>query len=341
MTLKEIYTQKLNELNRRIIPGKSVLIITHDYPDPDCLASAFGISHLLNFWGIESSIISFGGFVGRAENRAMIRFLNIHTVPFMLVELSDFDRIILVDSFPGVGNLSLPPNTSVDAVLDHHPHTPPKDAGYFHDIRMDLGATSTMVTQYLLAAGCEITPKLATALFYGIKTDTNDMARNTSAEDLDCYKVLFDIMDHKILSHIESPDRDAEYFRMLHRATEAMQVYDTVGYTHLGTVSTPDYIAEIADFFHCLENVEWMICSGLFKNQVFFSVRSKEEEQAGRFAEQIARALGGFGGGHSTMAAGRIPINGTSEEEMRGNFTQTFVNVLNISDIEAKDLLSI
>ncbi|MFP4416876.1 MAG: DHH family phosphoesterase [Chitinivibrionales bacterium] len=341
MTEKVTYAKKLTELHQRIIPGRSVLIITHDYPDPDCLASAFGISHLLNFWGIESSIISFGGFVGRAENRAMIRFLNIHTVPFMLVELSDFDRIVLVDSFPGVGNLSLPHNTGIDAVLDHHPHTPPEDAGYFHDIRMDLGATSTMVTQYLLAAGCDIPPKLATALFYGIKTDTNDMARHTSAEDLDCYKVLFDIMNHKILSHIESPDRDAEYFRMLHRATESMQVYNNVGYTHLGAVSTPDYIAEIADFFHCLENIEWMICSGLFKNQVFFSVRSKEEEQAGGFAEKIAHTLGGFGGGHSTMAAGRIPIDGITEEQMLEKFIQTFVKVLNVNDMESKDLLSL
>jgi nanoRNase/pAp phosphatase (c-di-AMP/oligoRNAs hydrolase) len=270
----------------------------------------------------------------------MIRFLNIHTVPFMLVELSDFEKIILVDAYPGVGNLSLPDDAKVDAVMDHHPHTPPEHAEFFHDVRQDLGATSTMITNYLLSAGCPIPPKLATALFYGIKTDTNDMARHTSMDDLECYKVLFDAMDHRVLSHIESPDRDPEYFRILHRAAESMVIYETVGYTHLGLVSTPDHIAEIADFFHCLERVEWMICSGIFKNQVFYSIRSKENESAGCVAECIAGRLKGFGGGHSAMAAGRIPIDtDVGQEEFQKLFVQTFKDILHVSEIQPASLL--
>ncbi len=342
MTVNGNYTGKLDALKERLLPASSALIVTHDFPDPDCLASAFGMSQLMSFWGVESSLISFGGFVGRAENRAMIRFLNIHTVPFMLVELSDFERIILVDAFPGVGNLSLPSDAQIDAVMDHHPHTPAEDAPFFHDIRSDLGATSTMVTNYLLAAGCPIPPKLATALFYGIKTDTNDMARHTSMQDLECYKVLFDAMDHRILSHIESPDRDAEYFRILHRAAESMAIYDSVGFTHLGVVSTPDHIAEIADFFHCLERIEWMICSGIFKNQIFYSIRSKEDENAGRAAERIARKMNGFGGGHSTMAAGRIPIAGdSSPQEAHKQFVEAFKTILAIEESNPASLLDL
>jgi len=309
----EDFEEKLEAFRNHIVPATSVLILTHDFPDPDCLASAFGISNLLSFWGITSSVISFGGFVGRAENRAMIRFLNIRTVPFVLTEIKDFERIILVDSFPGKGNVSLSPNTPIHAVLDHHPNSPPPDASYFFDIRKDFGATSTLITKYLLEAHCPISPKLATALFYGIKTDTGDMRREVSKDDLDCYKFLFDVMEHELLSLIENPDRDIEFFRILHRATESAVYFDTIGYTHLGNVTTPDYVAEMADLFHSLERLEWMICSGIFKNQIFFSIRSKKDDSAGLIAEKLAVSFGGSGGGHTRVAAGRIPLDPDSQ----------------------------
>lgn len=333
------FAEKIEELKNHIIPASSVLVLTHDYPDPDCLASAFGVSDLLSFWGIKSSIISFGGFVGRAENRAMIRFLNIKTVPFVLTEIEDFEKIILVDSFPGKGNVSLPISTPVDAVIDHHPNDPIPGSTYFFDIRKDFGATSTIITKYLLEAHCPITPKLATALFYGIKTDTGDMRREVSHDDLECYKYLFDIMDHRLLARIENPDRDVEFFKILHKAAESAVTYDSVGYTHLGNVSTPDYIAEMADLFHSLEKLEWMICSGLFKNQIFYSLRSKNDDSAGANAEKLAAILGGSGGGHSRVAAGRIPIEADNANKVLEKFEYTIKEVFGISGVPQENLL--
>ena len=331
--------EKLESFRNHIVPASTVLILTHDYPDPDCLASAFGISHLLSFWGIKSSVISFGGFVGRAENRAMIRFLNIRTVPFVLTEVKDFERIILVDSFPGKGNVSLPLNTPVHAVLDHHPNDPPSGATYYHDIRKDYGATSTLITKYLLEAHCPISPKLATALFYGIKTDPGDMRREVSPDDLECYKFLFDIMEHRLLSQIENPDRDVEFFKILNRAAESAVTFDTVGYTHLGNVTTPDYIAEMADLFHSLEKLEWMICSGLFKNQIFYSIRSKNHDTAGVNAERIAALFEGSGGGHARVAAGRIPIDSDSANKVLEKFEHTIKDVFGIARFTEEKLL--
>lgn len=333
------FNAKLEAFRSHIIPASTVLILTHDFPDPDCLASAFGVSHLLSFWGIKSSVISFGGFVGRAENRAMIRFLNIRTVPFVLTEVNDFERIILVDSFPGKGNVSLPVNTPVHAVIDHHPNDPPPNAPFFFDIRKDYGATSTIITKYLLAAHCPISPKLATALFYGIKTDTGDMRREVAPEDVECYKFLFDIMEHKLLSRIENPDRDVEFFKILHYATLSAVTYDSVGYTHLGNVTTPDYIAEMADLFHSLEKLEWMICSGIFKNQIFFSLRSKNSDAAGAYAEKIAMIFGGSGGGHARVAAGRVPIDSDSANKVLEKFEYTLKDVFNIVNVPEEHLL--
>jgi nanoRNase/pAp phosphatase (c-di-AMP/oligoRNAs hydrolase) len=331
--------EKITVFRNRILPANSVLIITHDYPDPDCLASAFGVLHLMNFWGVKSSVISFGGFVGRAENRAMIRVLNIPTVPFVLTEIKDYDRIILVDSFPNKGNVPLPVNATVHAVIDHHPNTPPTDAPFFYDIRKEFGATSTIITEYLLEAGCPISPKLATALFYGIKTDTGDMRRENVPEDIACYKLLFDTMDHHLLSRIENPDRDEEFFRILHRAVESTYTSDSFGYTYLGNVTTPDYVAEMADLFHSLERLEWMVSSGVFKNHIFFSIRSKTSDRAGAIAEQIAERLGGTGGGHSKVAAGRIPVDAVTVNKTVSEFEHIMKELFGISNMPEEKLL--
>jgi nanoRNase/pAp phosphatase (c-di-AMP/oligoRNAs hydrolase) len=334
------FQEKIESFREHILPSSSVLILTHDYPDPDCLASAFGVSTLLSFWGVKSSVISFGGFVGRAENRAMIRFLNIKTIPFVLTETSDFEKIILVDCFPGRGNVSLPTTTPVHAVIDHHPNNSLPGAHFFSDIRKEFGATSTIITKYLLHAGCQIDPKLATALFYGIKTDTGDMRREGSPVDLECYKFLFDIMDHQLLSRIENPDRDVEYFKILHRASEYAVTFDSVGYTHLGNVTTPDYVAEMADLFHSLEKLEWMVCSGIFKNQIFFSIRSKNSDKAGISAEKIASILHGSGGRHSRVAAGKVPLESDSGNIDIEKFELTIKVVLDIPpDVRAEKLL--
>ena len=331
--------KKLESFREHILPANSVLILTHDYPDPDCLASAFGVQHLMNFWGVKSSVISFGGFVGRAENRAMIRVLNIPTVPFVLTELKDYDRIVLVDSFPDKGNVPLTSKITIHAVIDHHPSQLPADMSFFYDIREKFGATSTIITEYLLEAGCPVTPRLATALFYGIKTDTGDMRRENVPEDLRCYKMLFDIMDHHLLSRIENPDRDEEFFRILHRAVEATYTSDTFGYTYLGNVTTPDYVAEMADLFHSLERLEWMVSSGVFKNQIFFSIRSKTSDRAGSIAEQIARRMGGSGGGHSRVSAGRIPMRADTVNKTIGEFEHLLKEFFGITGLPEDKLL--
>jgi nanoRNase/pAp phosphatase (c-di-AMP/oligoRNAs hydrolase) len=325
---------RLDEFKRSVTPSSATLVLTHDYPDPDCIASAYGISQLLSFWGTPSTVISFGGFVGRAENRAMIRFLNLHTVPYVLLELKDFDRIVLVDCFPGRSNVSLPPDVRVHAVLDHHISGAFDALPFFHDIRQEIGAASTIVTEYLLAARCPISEKLATALFFGIKTDTGDMGPDSSPEDLECYKRMFALVDHGMLSKIENPDRDVAFFNLLHRAAHAIVAFGHVGYIPLGPIVSPDYVAEMADLFHSMEKIEITVCCGFFKNHLFFSIRSKNRDQAGIYAEKIAVSLGGGGGGHGKLGAGRIPCLKGREEDAAGRFLEQVKAAFNIGTAE-------
>jgi nanoRNase/pAp phosphatase (c-di-AMP/oligoRNAs hydrolase) len=200
-------------------------------------------------------------------------------------------------------------------------------------VRHEIGATSTIVTEYLLAAGCPVPPKLATGLFYGIMTDTGDMGRDSSAEDLECYKILFDKMDHRLMSQIEHPDRDVEFFKVLFRAAQSMFIYETVGYVHLGQVISPDYVGEMVDLFNSLEKIEITICSGIFKKNIFFSIRSKIRDDAGACAEKIAKALKGGGGGHGKAGAGRIPFNVERGEEIIAEFISLFKDAFNIPGV--------
>lgn len=338
-TLPGDITGRINEFHMHVKGATSPLIMTHDYPDPDCIASAFGVAHLLSFWGMENSIISFGGFVGRAENRAMIRYLNVRTIPYVLLEIKDYDCIIVVDCFPGNNNVSLSADIRVNAVLDHHRVTMPENPSFFHDVRTQIGATSTMVTEYLLGAGCPIPAKLATGLFYGIVTDTGDMRRDASAEDLDCYTMLFDKMDHRLLAEIEHPDRDIEFFKVLYTATKSMVIFQSVGYIHLGQVSSPDFVGEMVDLFHSLESSETTICSGIFKKNIFFSIRSKNRDDTGMTSEKIAKALNGGGGGHGKAGAGRIPLKTAKAEEIINTFISLFKEAYNISPVQGVPLV--
>jgi len=228
----------------------------------------------------------------------------------------------------------------VDVVIDHHPHRQIQDKNTYYDIQNNIGSTSTIITKYLIEEQCPIPSNVATALFYGIKTDTKQLARNVSFEDIECYKYLLELINHNNLSSIESPDRDTEYFKVLHRAVESMTLYDdSLGYTHLDVISTPDYIAEIADLFHSIENLEWMICSAIFKKQIYFSIRSRHKELAGINAKKIAKKMKGFGGGHATMAAGRIPIENTTIEEGLMKFTHTLLTIFEIQNSNGKTIL--
>jgi nanoRNase/pAp phosphatase (c-di-AMP/oligoRNAs hydrolase) len=244
-----------------------------------------------------------------------------------------------VDCVPGRSNVSLPAGIPVHAVIDHHMGETPGGQFFFHYIRKEIGAASTIVTEYLLTANCPINAKLATALFYGIKTDTGDMGRDSTAEDLECYKHLFGQMNHSLLAKIENPDRDIAFFKIVHRAAQAMIAWGSFGYIPLGPVASPDYVAEMADLFHSLEKIDITVCCGFFKKNIFFSIRAKNRDEAGIFAEKIATALGGGGGGHGKLGAGRIPFQKGQEDKLMYRFVETIKFIFNIGATEGVHIL--
>lgn len=296
----------MEEFKNTLTGSNYTLILCHDFPDPDCIASAAGIQLLLKSWKIQSAI-TYGGFIGRAENRALVQHLDIQAVPINGLDLADFDRVVFVDTQPAAGNHSLPKEIRRDCVIDHHPKKNSEENIPFVDIREDMGATCTIVTQYLRKAKIEISYKLATALYYGIKSDTQDLAREVSAMDREAYHYLLLRVDHKILSQIENPPLDMDLFRTITKAFRNLDIYGTNGWCFLGKIRRPDLVAEIADMFIRINELQWIICIGYLKNILYFSLRTKSLKlEAGDLARELVKEERGSGGGHGQIAAGRI-----------------------------------
>lgn len=287
---------------------RKILIVIHDNPDPDALASALGFKYLLqSMWRI-SSVISYGGIIGRAENREMIKILNIEIVPFQKIHLKDFGIIAMIDTQPGSGNNSLPPAHMPDIIIDHHVpvYEKSRHAG-FSDIRTDYGSTSTIITEYLASAGIlGNNRKVATALLYGIKSDTRDLGRETGSKDMTAYLQLFPRVLFKVLSRIEHPKLSRAYFNVVSRAINRALLYRDVVIADLGKVESADNLAEMADFLIRIDDIKWVLCMGEHDNSLYFSMRTIiRKANAGMLAQRIVRRIGS-GGGHSMIAGGRI-----------------------------------
>jgi nanoRNase/pAp phosphatase (c-di-AMP/oligoRNAs hydrolase) len=332
--------ESLNRVKKKLLPAESILIIPHNFPDPDSIGSAMGLKHLLQSEGVTKCDIAFNGFVGRAENRAMVELLEIECFTLSDIDLKQYDKIAVVDTTPNNGNISIEDPSSVDVVLDHHAVTDKSEnSNTLFEINLGVGATSTLVTLYLIANNTPISKFVATALFYGIKTDTNDMGRNTHDIDIASYKILFDLIDHKILSQIEHPPREPVYFQLLYKASQEMRIYGDFAYTHIGEVNIPDFVPEMADICHSLESVEWMVCSAIFKNQIIFSVRSKKSPNAGVYTRNLAKKLNGSGGGHPTMAAGRIDILEKTAQDSLEIFKENLFDTFSVKSDSSKSIL--
>jgi nanoRNase/pAp phosphatase (c-di-AMP/oligoRNAs hydrolase) len=252
--------------------------------------------------------LAYRGIIGRAENRALVRYLD-H--PLRRLQRGDLLQmpILLVDTQPGAGNNALLPGSDVVAVFDHHPWRDASGAVDHVDVRPQLGATSTIVTQYLRAAGVDVLSQLATALFYGIKTDTMGLARGASQEDVDAYFFLQSRIDVNALVGIERAQVSAEYFRGLDAALHSARMHGDVVLAYVGAMGRPDMAAEMADFLLRLRGAEWVVCSGVYKDLLVLSVRTRRRGGAGPLAQGI---VGQFGtaGGHGSMAGGQIALNG-------------------------------
>ncbi len=283
-----------------------ILIVTHDHPDPDALAAAFALQHLILMKTGQDSVIAFGGVIGRGENRIMVQVLEIKALSIDLVDLNHYNVVCMIDTQPGTGNNSYPIDRKVDLVIDHHVPRELTQACRWVDVRPEYGASATILFEYLQAQEIKIATKLATMLFYAIKSETQDLGRDWSKSDRDAYLRLVPLSNNRILHEITRPKSPRAYFRYFDTGLNNAKIYGNVLVFNLYDIDHPEIVAEIADFLMRAEGIEVVLGIGRYNDEGVLSMRTSDiEAHASGLMQTVIQGLGS-GGGHSMTAGGQI-----------------------------------
>ncbi len=287
---------------------KRLVVLTHDNPDPDSVSSAVALAYIVKNRYKIPCVVKYGGIVGRAENRAMIRILGLRVSPLTDADFKPGVDFALVDMQPKTGNSSFPKNRKPVIVIDHHALRKTTKADFI-DVRAGYGACATILTEYLRESGLEIPSSIATALSYGISSETQDLGREATETDIQAYLALFPKSNKKMLASIEHPRLSREHFILLNRALHHSFIYKNAAATSLGEIDNPDFVPFIADFILRLERINWSICLGRYKDRIVVSIRTTNTKgRAGRFIRQLIGKKGSAGG-HGMIAGGQIPCS--------------------------------
>lgn len=319
---------KLDALIQLAEGRTSLLAQTHDYPDPDTIASAWGLGWLLReLTGIDTTV-GYGGVVERAENKAMIRQLGIKMRRTSRSDFKKYDLVALLDTQPEVGNHCVPIERPPDVVFDHHfPRELEGPEPAFFDVGGEYGATSSKIVELFVAAEVEPPEEIATALFYGIKTDTQNLARDASPADVAAYLFLVGKVDNRILAEIENPQVPLDYFKVFNKAITRSKIYEKMIVSDLGVIYTPDLCAEVADRMLQIEGFRHALAVGWYEESLFLSLRTRSRaKNAGKILHGIVCGANlGTAGGHGPMAGARIPVDGKSQRS-RADIRRQVVN---------------
>jgi nanoRNase/pAp phosphatase (c-di-AMP/oligoRNAs hydrolase) len=278
--------------------------------DPDAIACAMAVKRLL--WRKTAGVtIANINAIKRPDNLTMIRLIQVPLVPIKSVDTSAFNRIVMVDSQPGHHNdLS---GFAPQVIIDHHP-LENSSAAPFLDVRPTYGATASILIEYLRAAKIKPSAKLATGLYYAIKTDTSNFERQTLIEDLNAFQYIFKYTNIHMARRIELAEMRMDFLKFFKRAIEERRVRKGHLYVHLGKVVHPDVCVQIADFFMRVDSVRGSVVSGVHQGKLVVIFRNDGvRKDAGVQARKIFGQLGSAGG-HKSTARAEIPLEAVASQ---------------------------
>ncbi len=299
-----------------------VLIVIN--ADPDALASAMAVKRLLAY-RVGSVTIGYPNEIRRLSNITMVERLKIPIERMHTLPVRDYSKRVLLDSQPP--HHSCFEKLSFDVVIDHHPVTEGWDADFI-DIRPDYGAVSSMMVEYLRAAGIKPSVALATALFYGIKVDSQNFEKkNMTLADSISFRYLFDIANRNLVRKFELTELRRSELRYFKIALNEVKASKGRAYVHLGRVGTPDILVIIADFFNHVDKFDWAIVSGVHGEKLVVIFRCDGyRKNAGKLAQ---KTFGEFGpaGGHKEAARAEVPLKNLPLRENQEVTTSTLMRL--------------
>jgi nanoRNase/pAp phosphatase (c-di-AMP/oligoRNAs hydrolase) len=294
---------KVQQYQRYFADADRILILIHNDPDPDALASGLALRSLLRRTKTTAIIGAMEGMT-RPENIRMADLLDIQVETVTAESLAGFERVATVDVQPHYFPTLL---NRVDLVIDHHP----EQTGYstvFKDIRPDYGSTCTILTEHLRAVDQNISERTATAMLYAIKSDTLFFARHTNRVDLDAFTYLYPLSDPALIRKMEGVEITMDRLEYVVRASRTGKVDQQVFCAFLGEVPREDFITYTADFFLQVEDVKWTVLAGVVNETLIVSVRNLGySRNAGEFVKRWFADLGSAGG-HRAMAKAVVPL---------------------------------
>jgi nanoRNase/pAp phosphatase (c-di-AMP/oligoRNAs hydrolase) len=294
---------KVQQYQRFMSDAERVLILLHNDPDPDALASGLALRNVLRR-NKQTAIIAAIQGVTRPENLRMLNLLDIHVEIITPRNVADYDRVAMVDVQPHYFGGEI---DRVDLVIDHHPEQPGYSA-VFKDIRQDYGSTSTILTEHLRAVDANISERTATAMLYAIKSDTLFFNRQANRVDIEAFSYLYPLADAALIRKMEGAEITTERLEYVLKAKQNGRMAEQVFCAFLGTSPREDFIPYVADFYLQLENVKWTIVFGIVNDSLIMSVRNLGySRNAGEFVRKYFSDIGSAGG-HRAMAKAVVPL---------------------------------
>jgi nanoRNase/pAp phosphatase (c-di-AMP/oligoRNAs hydrolase) len=294
---------KVQQYQRFLSDADRVLILLHNDPDPDALASGLALRNILRRTK-QTAIIGTLQGVTRPENLRMVNLLDLHIEVLTPAQVVEYSRIAMVDVQPHYfgGDVD-----RVDLVIDHHPEQPGYSA-VFKDIRPDYGSTSTILTEHLRAVDANISERTATAMLYAIKSDTLFFNRHANRVDIEAFSYLYPLADAALIRKMEGAEITTERLDYVLKAKQHGRLSEQVFCAYVGHSAREDFIPYVADFYLQLEDVKWTIVAGVVGDNLIMSVRNLGySRNAGEFVRKYFSDIGSAGG-HRAMAKAVVPV---------------------------------
>nr|HPQ41452.1 DHH family phosphoesterase [bacterium] len=333
-SLKTLSENQVKQLVKTIGSAKSMVILTHGNPDPDAIASAFALKYLVSALTDCRVRVAYTGVVGRMENRAMIRELKLLMVRSDEINWRDYECLALVDHQPRRGMYPWPENRWPDIIIDHHPRRRLKSPVSFVDVRRNFGSNSGLAASYLISGGIQPPRWLATAIAYGMRTDTQEFSRGTTDIDRQIFLWLFDRIDHGKLFRITHPVQDTRYLTDNWNGLRNARIWQDVAESYAGSILVPDLTAQVADTLMTLRGVCYVLVSGYHNGSLYFSLRIRKKRRDAGYLIRKLIGRKGSAGGHGFMAGAQVPgIESEADAAARARaFHQRLIQLIHPDD---------
>lgn len=277
--------------------------------DPDAMASAMALKRF--FWRkVRRVSICHVNEIQRTDNLAFVRLLRVVQVPLKELKPESFTKWAIVDGQPGQHEHFI--DRDFDIIIDHHPFEESSRAGHV-DIREHYGATSTIMTEYLRGTGIKPSPRLATALYYGIKTDTDNFVRESVPADINAFRYLYGFANTAIIKKIESSEMTIDTLDSYRKAIDRLVLVKDTGFIHMGRIENQDSLVMIADFFMRLVETTRCVVSGEYGDKLIVIVRNAGfRGNAGKTVQRVFAGFEASAGGHKSAARAELPYSAVS-----------------------------